>query len=239
MAEARGALPPARGAATWLRPAAQIWQGGTALIGALSLLLQLLLVLFADGAPLPVRLVRLCSFFTIQSNVLVTVTAAMLALQPARGGPAFRVIRLDALLCIAVTGVVHFFLLRPIQHLQGWDAVADYGLHVVVPALAVAGWVLFGPRPRVSLSTVAWSVVYPLLWIAYTLIHGTIGGWYPYPFVDVSALGYGRVLLNALGVAVVFLALGGVVLLLDRRLWAAPQREPDAEDPHTTSSEEA
>jgi hypothetical protein len=60
--------------------------------------------------------------------------------------------------------------------------------------------------------------VYPLLWLAFTLIRGEGVGFYPYPFVDVSEHGYGRVLLNCLFVALLFLALAAGANLLDRRI---------------------
>ena len=66
------------------------------------------------------------------------------------------------------------------------------------------------------------SVVWPLLWFGYTLVHGSITDWYPYPFVDVADLGYGRVLLNAGLVTMIFLALAAGLRLLDRVLPAAP-----------------
>ena len=47
---------------------------------------------------------------------------------------------------------------------------------------------------------------------------------YPYPFVDVDELGYARVLVNCLGVTLLFLALAGLAMLADRRLPARPVR---------------
>ena len=207
----RGSLQPARA-----------WHGTTAAVGAASLILDVLLVLFGTGVPLGDRVVRFVSYFTVQSNVIVTLIAVLLTIRPDRNGAVFRALRLDALLCITVTGVVHFFLLRPIQHLEGWDAVGDVGLHIAVPLLTVVGWVLFGPRPRVAGATLLGSLIYPVLWVIYTFARGAVAGWYPYPFLDVGALGYGRAILDAIGVAVVFLVLGGIVWAIDGRLFSAP-----------------
>ena len=207
------------------RPA-RLWHGGVAFVVAVALVLQLVLVI---GFPAPdapgtaVRVLRFFSFFTVQSNILVLVTAVQLARDPARDGRLWRVVRLDALLAIAVTGVVHFVALRPIQDLSGLDAVADILLHVVSPLIAVAGWILFGPRPRVALRDVGLSVVWPLLWFGYTLVHGAISGWYPYPFVDVGDIGYARTLINAAVVTVIFLVLATGVRWLDHALRPAPR----------------
>ena len=136
--------------------------------------------------------------------------------------------RLDAVLAIAVTGVVHYQVLRPILDLGGWDAVADVLLHVVSPLVAVAGWIFFGPRPRVALREFGLSVGWPPLWSAYTLVHGAISCWYPYPFVDVDETGYVRTPINAVVVTVIFLALAAGARWLDRTLRTVPVAPPMA-----------
>ncbi|WP_319946738.1 Pr6Pr family membrane protein [Cellulosimicrobium cellulans] len=168
------------------------------------------------------RLVRLFSYFTIQSNLLVGGVSVLLAARPARDGTVFRVARLDALLCIAVTGIVYNTVLRGLQDLTSAGQVSNLLLHLVAPLLAVAAWGLVGPRPRVDAATVWWSVAYPLAWIAYTFVRGAVVGWYPYPFLDVGELGLGRALVNTGVVAVVFLALAWLVRLVDSRLRPAP-----------------
>jgi hypothetical protein len=68
---------------------------------------------------------------------------------------------------------------------------------------AQLGWLLFGPRPRIERATIAWSLIWPVLWFGYTLAHGAVSDWYPYPFVSVTEHAYGKVLLNALAVTAV------------------------------------
>ncbi|KLN34401.1 hypothetical protein FB00_12690 [Cellulosimicrobium funkei] len=168
------------------------------------------------------RLVRLFSYFTIQSNLLVGVVSLLLAVRPERDGPVFRVAHLDALLCIAVTGIVYNTVLRGLAELSAAGQVSNLLLHLLAPVLAVAAWLLVGPRPRVDAATVWWSVAYPLAWIAYTFVRGAVVGWYPYPFLDVGELGLGRALVNTAVVAAVFLALAWLVRVVDGRLRPAP-----------------
>ncbi|MGV8846626.1 Pr6Pr family membrane protein [Tessaracoccus sp.] len=172
--------------------------------------------------PLWTRLARLVSYFTIQSNLWVAIAAATLVRDPDRDGVLWRVLRTDAVLGISLTGLVHFFLLRPLLDLRGLNAVADTGLHLVVPVLAALGWLLFGPRPRLDLSSVLFSLVWPVAWLALTLVIGAITQWYPYPFLDVGARGLGPVLLTCGAVTVAFLVLAAVAWLIDSRLAAAP-----------------
>lgn len=168
------------------------------------------------------RLVRLFSYFTVQSNLLVGVVSVLLVVRPARDGAVFRVARLDALLCIAVTGIVYQTVLRGIAELSAAGQVSDLLLHLLAPLLALVAWVLVGPRPRVDAATVWWSLAFPLAWIAYTFVRGAVVGWYPYPFLDVTTLGLGPALLNTAVVAVVLVGLAWLVRVVDARLRAAP-----------------
>jgi hypothetical protein len=167
------------------------------------------------GVPAPTRFIRLASFFTIQSNVLVGVSAAVLALAPARDGALWRVLRLDGLIGISVTGVVYTTVLRGSQHLHGWALVTDAVFHYAVPLATVLGWLAFGPRPRCDLRTAAWSLAWPLAWLGYTLLHGWASRWYPYPFIDVTRHGYPVVLLNALVAAAVLASMAAAFWLGD------------------------
>ena len=106
-----------------------------------------------------------------------------------------------ALLGIAVTGIVYSAILAATHDPNGWrEVTSNTLLHYVVPILMVLGWVLFGPRPRTGLRTVLLAIIWPVLWLTYTLVHGALSSWYPYPFVDVAEHGYALVLLYCLGV---------------------------------------
>jgi hypothetical protein len=162
------------------------------------------------------RLANLVCFFTIQSNVLVAATCAVLAVDPGRRTPVFRALRLAGVLDIAVTGVVYHLVLAS-DH-AGWDLAADLLLHTVVPILGVVGWLAFGPRGAASGRDAAGAALVPLAWVVLTLVRGALVGWYPYPFIDVDDLGYGRVAINLAALAVLFVALAAGAVALDRAL---------------------
>ena len=187
----------------------------------LGLSLELVRALTSDD--LGTRLVRLFSYFTIQSNILAAVAAGMLLWRPDRRGRVFAVLRLDALLCIAVTGIVYHAVLSGLQDLTAAGALSNLLLHTVVPVGTVVAWLLVGPRPRLSPAVVGWSLVYPLGWIAYTFVRGAIVDWYPYPFLDVSEIGLQSALVRTGVVAVIFLVLAFLVLGLEKILPPAPR----------------
>lgn len=213
---------------------ARPWHLLTAVITWLAVVLQFVLVLRGahvldeiNPAPLGTRLIRFFSYFTILSNLLVALTTTTLVLGQESYPKWWKVLRLNAIVSIAVTGLVHWFLLRPLLDLSGADYVVDKMLHVVVPLLAVIGWGVFGPRGKADSGLLLPSLIYPIGWLAYTLAHGAVSNWYPYPFLDVNRHGYGGALLACAGVAVLLLALTWGVIRLDPHL--PGEDEPTAE----------
>ena len=206
--------------------AARCGFGVTVIAVGFALVVQLILVLSGRSVltseqhvGLAARLARFVGYYTIQSNVLSLVVAATLLRRPGRlGGTGWRVARLDTVLGMTVTGLVHWFLLRPLLHLQGWAYVTDKILHVVDPLLVLMGWLLFGPRPRVGLRVVLLALVWPIAWVLVILLQAQASGWYPYPFLDPRQHGAVPVLLACLGITGLFVLLDAVFWLLDRRL---------------------
>lgn len=152
------------------------------------------------------------TYFTILSNILVAVILTMLFLNPLRDGKVFRVLRLDTVLMITVTGVVYNLVLAADSKNVGWQVVANSLEHQITPILTVLVWLIVGPRGWVNLRTITWAFALPIGWLIYALIRGAIIGAYPYPFLDVVRYGYGTVFINVLGIIVFAL----VILLI---LW--------------------
>jgi hypothetical protein len=206
---------------------ARIFLGATSALVTFGLVLQIVLAVRNDAGLFESalgRLVNTLSYFTVQSNILAAVTTGMLAWKLHRPSTVFRVLRLAGLVGIAITGVVFHLALKDLQELQGKEALADFLLHTASPILCVLGWLLFGPRGQISKRLVGLSVLFPVLWLAYTLVRGALvqdrfgKDYYPYPFLDVVVHGYGTVAVNIVLVAVLFLVVAGLALLLDRHL---------------------
>lgn len=84
-------------------------------------------------------------------------------------------------------------------------------LHYIVPALTLLYWLLLRhPQRLPAWQPLAWCI-YPIGYLGYALIRGAWLGSYPYPFIDVSVLGYPRMLLNGIGLLVVFIVVGYLV----------------------------
>ena len=210
---------------------ARQWHATTAVVASAALLLQVFLIVIdhqaVEGEPYVDRLTRfgrLVSYFTIQCNLLVAITSVQLTRDPARDGRNWRALRIAAVVGITVTGVVHFFLLRDQFDLEGVDWVGDKLLHMVVPALALAGWAMFGPRPRVDGRAMGLAICWPLAWLAWTLVMGAATGWYPYPFLDHREPdGVTGVVTTSIGITMFFLVLFAIAHWIDRRAKPVPE----------------
>ncbi|HEX5406566.1 MAG TPA: Pr6Pr family membrane protein [Pseudonocardiaceae bacterium] len=144
------------------------------------------------------------SFFTIESNILGVIVfgwGGLALLAGRRGVPD--VVRGAAVVYLAITGVVYALLLAGIEG-QDTASWVNTVVHQVMPIVAVLDWLLAPPRTALPLPRVWWWLVFPLLYLAYTLIRGPFAHWYPYPFLDPRPHGYGHVVVGAVGIAVGF-----------------------------------
>jgi hypothetical protein len=188
------------------------------------------------GTPLANRVVRVFSFFTIQSNLLSGVVSAQLFRNPSRDGRIWRAVRLAALFGITVTGIVYSTVLAKIHEPHGWkETSTNTAFHYIVPLMMVVGWLLFGPRPRIERRTILLALSWPVAWISYILVYGRITKWYPYPFLDAITHGYGRVIINALAVVLVLSVVTSMFWLGDHRLPLPGRTSERSDDPPASS----
>lgn len=195
-----------------LEPSARLTATIVALAGAASLTLQCLVTYgLTQNALATVWL--LAGFFTVLTNLLVTLTFAAIAWNKRHFGAHWHA---GLTLWILIVGVVYHLMLAQLWAPTGLAWWADQGLHTVVPGLALLWFIAFAPKAGLGPRAAALWLAWPLLYLAYALIRGAFTGFYPYPFVDVATLGYGQVALNSAGFLVAFF-LGGLVMVLTAR----------------------
>lgn len=102
--------------------------------------------------------------------------------------------------------------------LDSWAYFSDVLLHRIVPVVAVLGWLIYEPRGLTSRRIAALTMLLPTGYTVFALIRGAIDRWYPYPFADANSLGYGRVVVNAVWISVLFFAFAMGAHALDQAL---------------------
>jgi len=151
------------------------------------------------------------SFFTIESNILAAIVLLVVgfgALLGVKARRSFAFIRGAATLYMVITGIVFALLLAGLeQRLQVTIPWVNVVLHYIMPIVLFVDWLLFPPKFRFSFTQTLGWLVFPLLYLAYTLVRGSLVNWYPYPFLDVSQVGWALV-----GVMSIAIAIGAAIL---------------------------
>lgn len=198
------------------------WVAAGACLGWAALAIQLYLVLLGrwqEQASLLGGLVNLFGYFTVLSNTLAAVVLTHAAFGRESAARRFFLsptVSGGVVVSIVLVGVAYSVLLRHLWTPQGWQWVADELLHDVMPLVFVVYWWRCVDKGHLRARHLLYWMLYPVGYFGYTLLRGHGIGFYPYPFVDVAKLGYGQVVVNALGVLAGFVLIGVGLILVDR-----------------------
>lgn len=132
------------------------------------------------------KVVNFFSFFTIQSNLAAC--AMLLGLEMSAETPIGRFARWargGVTLYMTMTGVIYALLLAPVAadvstQLDWVNTI----VHVIAPIVVFADWVTAPPDPEPTVRQALLWLVFPVVWLGYTIVRGPIVDWYPYPFID-------------------------------------------------------
>jgi hypothetical protein len=225
-APAEAVVPPVR------RPVTAVFRALVALMAVIGVAIDLYL-----GSPL-----RVLSYFTIQSNVLLAVVFALSARRAWQGRrPLPPAVTGGTLLFISITGLVYHFVLAndasgfsmtgDAATLSGWRGLSNDLLHTVTPIGALLNWLLLTTPGTFALRHALLWMLYPLAYLIFALTRGYLmapgsAARYTYPFLDVDAHGYAEVLANAVFFGLAFYALAALLVGLDRIRPEPPPRGP-------------
>jgi hypothetical protein len=195
--------------------------GIIALVCWFGLTLQFVLILTSDAnqsLSVAERIIRFFSFFTILTNTIVAITTTVIAFFP--NNKFFSKASTQAAVAsyITIVGLVYSLALRSVWDPQGWQAVADHTLHDVVPVMFVVYWLISAPKSGIAwIDPIKW-LVYPVIYIVYSLARGAIVNWYPYWFINVGEVGYQTALTNTAFIMVAFIVIGFIFVAIARLL---------------------
>jgi len=162
------------------------------------------------------------NYFTLLTNSLVAISSTISLLIP-RSAPGRFFSSISARSAVAVyillVGIVFNVVLRAIDIREGFaDKLANELTHLVVPVLYFLFWLFIVPKGELNWRQPIYWLIYPLIYLPWVYIYGEFTGKYPYPFLHVGDLGYPTVLLNSVGLIVVFLVVGEIFVGIDKLL---------------------
>lgn len=190
-----------------------------ALIGWFGLGLQLHVSIglsAANGKAAPEAVWLYLGYFTILTNLIVAILFTLRAVG-GRWTPSASAMTAGACY-IVIVGVVFVTLLQNLYVLTGAHLIADRTLHHLMPVLSVAYWFLFVPKGALRWRDAFVWLGFPIAYVLYAYARGALEGFYPYPFIDVSKIGWPQTLLNSAGLFAVFLLVGLGAIALDGRM---------------------
>jgi len=176
---------------------------------------QLFLIIQHRRAELSETVIRYFSYFTILSNLLVALCCSFNLIQPeGRVARFFAAARTQTAICvyILVVGLVYNVILRFIWSPTGLQKVTDETLHSVVPLLFLAYWALHTRKEGLDWGMIGRWLIFPAVYCVFILLRGSFSGFYPYPFIDLPALGAWQTILNCTLLLLVFTAFSAILI---------------------------
>lgn len=181
-------------------------------------------------------------FYTMVSNLLCLVWMLLLIVRTGRdlvrmgpSGTSTPSARWSGavMMAITVTMLIYLVVLVPTRFADGDSdifSLTDNLIHIVTPVLMIADWLLFVPKGAFRwVDPFVWTLI-PYAYLVWAFAYGALGGeftpgqTYPYPFMDVDALGIAGVTQWIVALSVALIAVGFVFVGIDRVLASLARR---------------
>lgn len=180
----------------------------------ITIIAQFVLILEARMTSVVEAVFRFFTFFTILTNILVAIVFTALWVQPKNNFSFFT--RFNTISATAVyifvVGFVYNTVLRFIWEPKGLQRIVDEMLHLVIPVVFILYWFVSIQSNSIKWKSI-WSwLIYPMVYLIVILIRGEFADYYPYPFVNVLELGFGKVVLNSFLLTLFFAILSCVAI---------------------------
>lgn len=191
------------------------------LLGWFSIIGQFVLIMQNRQTAVFETIIRFFSFFTILANILVALYFTSRI--PIFNKISFRKIAnkgtLTALTAfILVVGLVYQIILRSTWHPTGFQRIIDELLHSVIPLFVFLYWLLFADTAELKFQNCKNWLWFPIFYFVYVIIRGHFSNFYPYPFINVSEIGYFQVFINFLIISVCFLSVMGILIFIGHKI---------------------
>lgn len=188
-----------------------------AILGWFALIAQFYIHINSGIADTDELVIRFFSFFTILTNLIVAICCSVLLFKPVTGFFSKHKTLTAITVYILVVGLIYNFILRSLWKPEGLQKIVDELLHTVIPAMFLFYWLIFVEKNKLSWNIILPWLIYPLVYLIFVLIRGTFSGYYPYPFLNADTLGFKKVLLNSVGITVVFIVLSALFVAIGNR----------------------
>ena len=154
-------------------------------------------------------------YFTVWTNILIALAFTAPLLNPDRKLTNFFIfsgVRAALASYILMVSAVYHILIVPYWNPQGFTWLTATGLNTVMPILYIIDWLFFAEKRPIFYKHLPYWLIFPAVYGVTSIIRGLLTGVYPYPFLNVTDLGIGNVLINMLGLVAVFAVVGPIFI---------------------------
>jgi hypothetical protein len=154
------------------------------------------------------------SYFTILSNLFAGCVLLLSAAPMKVSHRSLEVSRLISVINMAIVGIVFSALLRDtdLGSMLPW---VNFVHHYLMPCVVLIDWIVSPSRVPSGRRELIIAMIFPLVYVIYSLVRGKVIGWYPYPFLNANIVGGAiGVAMYVVGIAVVFGIVGSALIAL-------------------------
>ena len=162
-------------------------------------------------------------FFTIQTciiNIVVLLMGGIIALTRTIDPRWYTVVRASIVSYAIVVGVIYNVLLAGLASGDGYVSTFTFPndiQHIWGPIFIAVEWLLMPGRARLRWGTLWICAIFPLAWVAGSLVRGLVGdGWFPYFFLNPAEMGVAGVAMYVVAIAAFTLANCAIAIAIGR-----------------------
>ncbi|MFT7899576.1 Pr6Pr family membrane protein [Tenacibaculum ascidiaceicola] len=178
---------------------------------------QFVLMILNRQTDIPETIIRFFSFFTILTNTLVALyftnkITKNLSIFNKKGA-------LTAITSfILIVGLVYQIILRATWNPTGLQLIVDELLHTLIPFYMLIYWLLYAEPSNFKLKPILPWLAYPIIYIVCIMLRGEFSGFYPYPFLNVSKIGFQQSIINISIILIASLILMSFLIFVGKKL---------------------
>ncbi|MHA2280449.1 MAG: Pr6Pr family membrane protein [Promethearchaeota archaeon] len=157
---------------------------------------------------------------TYQTNLIVTIWLTLAIIwhnKPETIEKFLRPLKGAFTIYITLTFVLYALLLQIFSRATGFAAFNSVVLHYITPIAFIIDWILTETELRYKWNYLAYWIIYPICYLVFTFIHGTITGNYIYYVLDISTLGILVYFMFISVLILIYLILGSLYIVVNRR----------------------
>lgn len=186
------------------------------LLGWFSLIAQFIIMIQNREVGVFDTIVRFFTFFTILSNILVTICFTSNLFNFSSFFKSYKV-KTAIAVYISIVAIVYNVILRFIWDPTGLQRIVDELLHVVNPIIFVMYWYMAKNEISISYKFIFKILIFPILYLITVLLIGNYSNHYPYPFLNINTIGYTSVVINSIGISLAFVLVSLFFVFISNR----------------------